>query len=623
MNKKSTIFLVDESVDMNILKSKVKEYDNIRIISYDYYTHKSLNNLGLNHEKIEDYLDEEDRLLIDEKVIELSTNWYKHESLQKYLKYEDINLGSLLEMEFTKYFFNILKKFIGTMRIIEKEKPEMVVTSLLLSRIITTFPDKVKSIPINTIEKSPELFFDKIEIKFNLGKKPIVFQISRKNFLIIKKIAEKITSSVFKLKFNMKDSLQDSILLLDFNPILYGDLMTELGKTKKQVILLNQRRPAIMNFKSLNVVKNANCKVLSLDDLLDPEIVSKIEMEKNKIQKKLDELWNLDVFNEIFLIEGYSMWETIRTSFSNICLNRFMECIFKIQLTKKLFDKINVKSILEWAHKAVEERIILIEANKRKIPITTLQHGTMTLNEKFARYRSITPFFPSDGAKMAIWGKLMMELNLKNGINENELIVSGSPRHDIFFKKKNYRTGGTILIAGTSFVEINCSGNDSESYEKFENMIKTICESSTNIHDKKLAVKMHPAPLYFDVKKVIHSVDTSIPIYYDKDLITLLQMSDVVIALNYSTIILDAMILGVPTITIIIEDQGYEEEFPIKSGATLCVRDPQNFEKALNDVLYDMKIRNELISKGYQFVDMCLSNQGNASKYLADVISKL
>src|SRR5574337_1261095 len=104
MNESIVLFLVDESIDLDMLKSKVQEFKNIKIISYDYYVDKSLNNFGLKHNKIEDYLDKNDQNVIDQKVIELSTNWYKHSSLQQFLEYENINLGSLIEIEYTKYF---------------------------------------------------------------------------------------------------------------------------------------------------------------------------------------------------------------------------------------------------------------------------------------------------------------------------------------------------------------------------------------------------------------------------------------------------------------------------------------------------------------------------------------
>lgn len=623
MNESIVLFLVDESIDLDMLKSKVQEFKNIKIISYDYYVDKSLNNFGLKHNKIEDYLDKNDQNVIDQKVIELSTNWYKHSSLQQFLEYENINLGSLIEIEYTKYFFHILKKFIGTLRVIKKERPSIIITSSILSKMLQTISkDTIKIISISTTkEKVPELFFDKIEIKFNLATKPITLQISRKNFLTIKRFVEKISSRIFNLKpiFN---NPKGSILLLDFNPLVYGKLISEITNVDKQVVLLNQRRPAITNFKSLRIVKNSNCKVLLLDNFVDDVIISKIETEKKKIQIKLQEMWNLDVLNEIFVVENYSLWDSMRSSFPNTCVSRFIECVHKIELTKKLFDEMKFRYILEWAHTA-DERIVIIEANKRKIPIMTLQHGLMTLNQNFDKYRSIMPYSPSKGTKMAIWGEMMKNYNISHGINENQLLITGSPRHDVFFEKKYHnRSKNIILLAATSFLELNYAGNDTNSYVKFEEIIQTICKTTNKISDKKLIVKMHPAPLYFNVKRIIQTTDPSVVIYHDKDILDLLEHSAVVIALSYSSIILDAMILGIPTITIVSEEQGYEEEFPIKNNATLVVKNAYEFEKVLKVVLYDENVRNELIEKGREYVNLCLANQGKASKYLAKIISE-
>ena len=131
---------------------------------------------------------------------------------------------------------------------------------------------------------------------------------------------------------------------------------------------------------------------------------------------------------------------------------------------------------------------------------------------------------------------------------------------------------------------------------------------------------MHPGQLFYDIKPIVHSINPSIPIYQGKNILDLLEVSDVMISLSLSTTMLDAMIMDVPTITILAEDQGFEDEIIIKSKATLIVKTPEEFEKALHDVLYDEKIRNELIKKGREFVDMCLANQGTASKHLSKII---
>ena len=69
---------------------------------------------------------------------------------------------------------------------------------------------------------------------------------------------ETIIHKFFNLKVNPDSYNTKSILLLDFNPIIYESLFKELSNIKKNIILLNQRRPAIWNMESLKIIRNGN-----------------------------------------------------------------------------------------------------------------------------------------------------------------------------------------------------------------------------------------------------------------------------------------------------------------------------------------------------------------------------
>jgi hypothetical protein len=97
-----------------------------------------------------------------------------------------------------------------------------------------------------------------------LGPLPIKFSISRIFYNKIKSISDKITSLLFNFNPN-KNSIKKNILLLDFNPIPYESLLKQLSKLDKNIILLNQRRPAIWNLKSLLIMKKLNCKIFNLN----------------------------------------------------------------------------------------------------------------------------------------------------------------------------------------------------------------------------------------------------------------------------------------------------------------------------------------------------------------------
>src|SRR5438445_901104 len=445
-----TLFIVDESVDLEIIKIKVSEYKNLKIISFDFNTHKLLSENGIAHDKIEDYLDNSDYQKIDDAVVSLSVNWYKKKNLEPFLEYRDVNLGSLLEIEMPSFLFPIVKKFYGVLRLFEKDKPSMIVAPLAVSNIMKIISNEVQ---VHTFEKmkkdnQPSLVFDYIQLKFNIGGIPFRFNIRRHTFFRIKKLLENFTRFFLNLKPDFKRSMSDAILMLDFNPIVYKDLFVELSKLNKQILLLNQRRPAIQNLQSINIIKKAKCKILRLDDFLDSDLKRKIDDNTRAKLGQLYEMWNNDnLLNPIFSVEGYSLWNVVRDSFIQTCKNRFTECIYGLELAAKMLEKIKFKCILEWAHTATDEKIICLEANKLHIPIIFLQHGLMTLNESFEKFRIFFPFFPSNGAKMAVWGDIMKEFNINNGIREDLVLNTGSPRHDVYFsrKKTKGKPKGVIL----------------------------------------------------------------------------------------------------------------------------------------------------------------------------------
>ena len=100
------IILVEGDIDFGIINKNLFKNDSL-VISFDFNAHKSLNENNIKHKLVEEYFTEEDKLEIDNFKLKLGTTWYKDESIEKYLEYEGINLGSLLELEMPSYFFKI------------------------------------------------------------------------------------------------------------------------------------------------------------------------------------------------------------------------------------------------------------------------------------------------------------------------------------------------------------------------------------------------------------------------------------------------------------------------------------------------------------------------------------
>ena len=137
---------------------------------------------------------------------------------------------------------------------------------------------------------------------------------------------------------------------------------------------------------------------------------------------------------------------------------------------------------------------------------------------------------------------------------------------------------------------------------------------------KKLVIKLHPTQSYYDIKPLIKKLDSKIPIYQNQSLLNLIQDCDSMISLNYSTVLSDAMILKKPTMVVLPESMGFKDEEMIKQNATIQVSSIDKLDNALEELLYNNEKRKNLIENANMFIDNNFSNQGRASKYLAEFL---
>ena len=610
------IILVEGKIDFNVIEKKIFN-NNSLVVSFDFDSHKTLNQNKIKHKLVEDYFSEEDKIEIDSFSLKLGTSWYKNEKISQYLEYDKINLGSLLELEMPSYFLKILKRVIGIKKIVEKEEPKKII-SYSLKKYVNEFCKK-KEIKIKNYEKRKEtgLFFDEISIPLSLGVTTKNIKISRKNYFRLKKIMEKISNSIWRTKLNKKLLLNnESILLIDFNTKLYEDLLKSFPVSNKNIIILNQRKPAIWNLETLQIIKNSNCKILSIKDFENKITKEKNELDQKEFNKKLKKMLNdKNSLNAIFSHNQESFWEIIENEFSDIITKRFSESIKRLVLIDIMFNEMNIKSVLDWAHTGMEEKEISFLANKRKIPIFCLQHGIMTLNPKFNKYHSIMPVLPSNNSKMLVWGEIMKDYLLKQNVNSKDITIVGSPRHDKFFKQKSNENNNTILIASNLFFHVNFDGNDTRAIERFESFLKETLQYIKKNSNKKPIIKLH-ATEYFDIKPIIKKVDPSIPVYQHEDILKLLKSCDVLISLNYSTILLDALILNKPSLVFLPEKQNFEQEEIIKQKAVLSVSNNSELKNQMEKILFNEDVRNDLIKNGKLFIEKYFSFQGNSCEIL-------
>ena len=609
------------SVEELIEKSQSNE---TRIICFEVKEHLFLSKSNISHKIVEDYIENSDKRLIEKSALENTLQWHKQEGIFEFLNIENINLGWLLEQEIYQYLFEIMKNFVGLIRILEKEKPSKISCSedqfLMIKSIL-----KNNSTEIVTYSKKAESNFysDKVEIPISIGNRNLTLNTSRDFALKIKKNLEYITNLIFQLKYNKESfSKQKSILLMEFDNIFYKTFLKELSSLGINIILFNERKPAVWNFESLKNVKNFNCKILDLDT--NSKINQRILKNENEFQQQLNLMFSNDIlFEKIFSICGHSFWPSIKKYFISTCNKRFKEALRRIILSKEFFEKNKINLFVTMYDMGFEERAIISVAQNLGVPGILLQHGIYPQNEYIKQFIPIAGVIPHLELKEAVWGKKIKNYLQVMNIPEKNIILSGSLRHDDYFKKVEKKSSNKILLATNVIIGWDFNGFDTNVHTNFQNNVKEICTIANSIPNKELIVKLHPGKSPIDnIEKIISDVDPKIPIYKTGNIVNYLQDSEVLISTDWSTVLLEAMILGIPTITFPSDPKGFEDEEIIQSGATVLAKTMDEFNKSLNDILFDKQFREKIIFKGNEFVEKYLINKGTASQFLAKKIKE-
>lgn len=612
------MFILETKEDVLEFKDQIEKNVENKIIASSIESHQYLKEIGIPHEIIDNYFTKSDYEKMDTITVNFTLNWYKQKDLQ--LDYEGLKIGFLIESQIGQIFLKIVRRFFCVKTIIDKIKPQKLFVGTLAS-ITKIFVEKYNiEVTDQIIKKETKSEVDNIEIPFPFTKSHSL-KISRNQYFKMKKIVEKIILTTS----NSSTGSKKSILLLDFNPIYFQDLLIKLAENFDDVFLLNQRRPAIWNLESLKLIKNSNCKVLRLEDFDDDDSKKEIKVKQTEFSEKIDEFKNNSCLVEYFSINEFSLWRIIQEELINILKSRAKEAIYRNILIKKFLSSTRISCILEWAYTGFEERIVNHLAEKQKIPIIFLQHSAQPENPKWDIFFPLQPIFPRKDDKIAVYGNSMYDFLKAKNVLENNIIVSGSPRHDSFFKEKNHiKNDNTIVIATTSSSSIyTADGIDIRSFETWGKSIQKLLIEIRKFPEKKPIIKLHPNKEYFDIKSFIKKIDKNIDIYKEQKTINVLKNCDMLIVTNFSTILHEAMILQKPTMMISTQNLNWKDEPIVKNNATMFVSEISEIEKSLDKICNDKKYREKLITNASNYINKYFINQGKSSDYLAKELSKL
>ena len=622
-----TFVFIDNTSEFYKLPKNLINSSETKIFSFNIIVHKFLEDKKIEHEIAESYLSKEDHFKIFDTAVSF-WEWHKSKSIDNEFQYEGVNILGLLETgEFHQFLVAEIYKFFVIKRIIEKERPDKIFANNQFSNIISKLTDN-NHISINQIDTKKYnflIYFDKFSYEFHLGKIPIRIQLSRKNYQRLKKFFESIVCKLFSLDLKPNEN-KKIILFVEFNPSQYSELFENLKNYEGVVSLLNYRRPAIWNMDSLNFLRKSNCKLIRMENFLnasDKKLISDLVIG---YLEKLERLRTDSYLENKFTVEGITIWPFLKEILIEVFRKRMYEYLLLILFSKKILTKTNVSCIVTLGLFGESEKAIL-NLNKNNKPSILLEHGFTNYLPEISRF-DITSGLSIFKDKIAVWGNIQKQY-LVNVLKtpEKKILVVGSPRHDKFFreiistKKDSVRT---VLIIPGIFAPTNAQFS-TFSYLRLENLLKRTFKIFESFKNVKLIVKLHPSQ-YIEteyIKKLINQSNPNVMIYHTEPIQKILEDCDTVLNIHTevlpSTAFLDALVMGKPVMNISLVDENYNFQF-IKDNAVMQVTYKSDLEKNLKTILYDENFRKELIENAQKHLQSYLSNQGKASKHLAEIL---
>jgi len=618
-----TLIFVESPTDLLKINKNILISKNSKIFSFNIYVHKILEEEKIIHEIAENYLDENDKVKIFDSAISHYT-WYDRISSTN-LELEGVNLLGMLDTaELHQFFINGITFFLIIKRIIEKEKPKKIIVPESRLKIIKSLFDV--EIETYTNKSINYLAWDRIEIKFNIGKLPISFHISRNLYAKLKGIFESLICKFFNLWFNF--NANKTILLLEFDPSTYNDLLIALSKYNKNILLYNRRRSAVWNLRSIRSIFNSKSKLLNFKKL-ELQLKTQISSLTNHYAYELKKIWQDENVSELFLLEGLSFWHCIKDQLIDTYDKRIHEYVSLVLVSKYLLNNVNIGCILSLNVVGETEKSIL-SVNMEKIHSIMLEHGYANWIPQTSRL-DVLSMYPLINDKIAVWGETQKKYLIDHRKFEHDKVLTvGSPKHDYVFKiipKPTNNSKKVILLTLHPITQIT-GHTDTNSYVRFENLLTKFCITIKKMSDVKVIVKLHPSQDKHndDIIEFFKKTDPSIPIYHLKPIIDLITTCDALVSVSPegfdpSTVILDSIILGKPTMNIVLDDNLYDFQY-VKDRAVLSISDNSDIESSLHDILFNDEIRNNLVQNGRNHIKNYLSNPGTASEYFARIINE-
>lgn len=599
--------------------NKIIDKHNPIIIAFDYESHNLLLENNIVHELSDDYLNNDDLDHIQDLSYKFS-NWYNKSEISNLIEYEGINLGELFYLEFNYYLSPILKQFFEIQKISKKYLNYFFISSPHFVKILKLFSSNFDILE-NNYDHSPSISSQDISLKF--GK----FTFTTKSQNILTKNLIKLFYSLSRTLFLQKkiNNKHPTILLVNFTTLRLKNFFNELPNHSLNLVKYDTTVPAFWNYSTFSLIKKSGCFIENNDTIPNNENSLILDLD-DFISKKLQILLNNEqFFDTFFSLNDLSFWSIIKNDFLQMFVQNYKDSIQNILKIKSLFKKYSFSSIVLASECGPLDLLIIHLSKQFGIKTSILQHALYyddTQNQNYYNFKSdqFQRVYPTYCDNFLVWGNLTQIDSKNHGVPGEKIISIGCPFFDpliddtnsLQIPEKKY-----VLLATTPKTLKNQTRESSIKFQiEYNDMIKKISQITTKIN-KNLLIKVHHGSISNE-KKIVNKINSNIIVETTGSFYQYAKKCDVLICIDMSTAILEAMILKKPVILVLLNDEfSYPEIF---KNDYLTITNISNLENVLIKLFSDDEYKKTLVKNGEKFLDYYLDSIGSSSKKFLDFL---
>jgi hypothetical protein len=596
--------------------------DSPQVVALEYSAQKELDKRQISYRIPEDYTTNKTYKDLDKKALSFARTWHSFDAnVEELVSYNDINLGKLVEWEFTYFIAGVMKYVEMINCIIEKEQPDKILVvddnpevnsvveaeeeNLAIKTAIVI--GKQKRIPVSIINAPSSVHQPSKSLKFKV-------------FHLLIPILVKTLNILHKLKSNKKNTKRNTILMA----IGWGHIDSVVKELKK-----NAANEVIMFGKEYNV-SEGSIKEKVIHKCLKGY---KIKMSDNagELKQKWNELDNNQEFKESMVYLDIPIWSLVKERLEYLFLKRFPELTKDIEIFKYMLDKEDIDMIIV-AQDVVEfEKTLVTVGNQKGVPSLVVQHGVTGHS---------VGFVPLSATKFAAWGEISKNMLIEWGALQDKIVITGAPRYDKISRKNSFNkeniysqlgldSNKELIVFATQIAGGKIGyANLHLSHKEGKDLLCAMMNLMKKYPDKQLVIKLRAAEEEEITKKIVNeSKLDNIKITINTNIYELVEACDLLIT-PWSTVGLEAMIMDKPVITMDLTGRvvphHVSKRLYAKSGAAIAIYNEEDLIPAIKDALYNGEVRKNLAEARKKFVyEYAYKQDGPASKRVADLIIRM